>query len=90
MELKFEWDEEKRRKNLEKHLLDFIDARDLFHSLHIDLPSPYTKEKRLLAVGKLHEKMVTAVYTMRGEKIRIISFRSSRDEEKRKYRLLYE
>jgi len=37
----FEWDEEKRRANIEKHGFDFIWARQLFDSrLRFDFSSP--------------------------------------------------
>jgi uncharacterized DUF497 family protein len=34
----FEWDEEKRLKNIEKHGIDFIDADILFGNLHLVAP----------------------------------------------------
>jgi uncharacterized DUF497 family protein len=39
--MRFEWDEEKRRANIEKHGFDFIWARQLFDSrLRFDFSSP--------------------------------------------------
>jgi uncharacterized protein len=46
-------------------------------------------EKRFLAVGLLEGRCVTVVYTIRGEAIRIISFRRARHEERQEYQELY-
>jgi uncharacterized DUF497 family protein len=82
----FEWDEKKRLKNIEKHRLDFFVAIRLFDGLHIVVPSDYDgDEERFLAIGLLEDRFVTVVFAYRGNKIRIISFRRARHEERRRY-----
>lgn len=88
--MRFEWDEEKRLINLEKHQIDFEDAQDLFDGREVvEIDSAYEFETRKQRTGFIEERMVTAVWTPREDAIRIISVRSARDAEKRKYRELY-
>jgi uncharacterized protein len=84
------WDERKRLVNIEKHGLDFLDALEVFETPHIIVPSIHKgEEARFLAIGVLQGRYVTVVYTMRGEVIRIISFRRARREERQTYQDLY-
>ena len=85
----YEWDERKRLSNLEKHGLDFFDVDIVFEATHVELPSSHTNETRYLAIGTLEGRFVTIVYTVRGEVIRIISFRRARHEEREVYQKLY-
>jgi uncharacterized protein len=88
--MRFEWDERKRRSNLQKHGLDFFDVGAVLEAPHIVVPSAHEgEEKRFLAVGILAGRLVTVVYTTRSEAIRIISFRRARHEERQKYQELY-
>ena len=87
--MKLEWDENKRRSNLEKHGFDFLDARLVLQDNHLLKQTSYSSEQRWLAVGLLEEIEVTIIYTKRQDKIRIISMRRSRYEERRAYRQLY-
>jgi hypothetical protein len=88
--MSFEWDERKRRSNLEKHGLDFFDVGAVFESPHVVVPSAYSgDEERFLAIGMLEGRCVTVVYTTRSEAIRIISFRRARHEERQEYQKLY-
>ncbi len=88
--MRFEWDEGKRRANLEKHGLDFFDVIAVFEAPHIVVPSAYEgDEERFLAIGVLEGRLVTVVCTTRSEAIRIISFRRARHEERQTYQKLY-
>ena len=88
--MRFEWDERKRRSNLEKHGLDFFDVSEVFEAPHVVVPSAYEgEEERFLAIGIFAGRFVTVVYTTRSEAIRIISFRRARHEERQKYQELY-
>lgn len=88
--VEFEWDENKRLSNLEKHGFDFLDARRLFDGRPV-----FTKanerhgETRLVSTGVDNHLYYTVVWTPRDEKIRIISFRRARDAEERNYRQLH-
>ena len=87
--MQFEWDERKRVINLKKHGLDFLDVGEVFETPHVIVPSTNSDEPRFLAIGMLQGRFVTVVYTLRSEAIRIISFRRSRHEERRKYHALF-
>lgn len=88
--VEFEWDEEKRLSNIEKHKLDFLDARTffdgrlLFTTLNLDHDEP-----RWVSTGVPEHRHYTVIWTERDEKIRIISFRRARDAEERDSRQLH-
>jgi uncharacterized protein len=88
--MRFEWDERKRRSNLEKHGLDFFDVSAVWEAPHVVVPSDYKgEETRFLAIGVFAGRYVTVVYTTRSEDIRVISFRRARHEERHTYQKLY-
>ena len=68
----------------------FFDVSAIFEGPHITVPSVHEgEEERLLAIGVFEGRVVTVVYTIRSEAIRIISFRRARHEERQKYQELY-
>ena len=86
----FEWDEEKRRRNLAKHKLDFLPACPLLEaSASVTVPSNHPLEARLVTTGIIEGKFYTVVWTWREESRRIISFRRARDGEERAYRQVH-
>jgi uncharacterized DUF497 family protein len=86
----FEWDEEKRLKNLEKHGIDFIDADILFGSPYLVAPGKTVDgERRWLATGMIDEIYVTAVFSRRDQVIRLISMRSARNGERRRHQEVF-
>jgi len=86
----FEWDEEKRLKNLEKHGIDFIDADILFGNPHLVAPGKTVDgERRWLATGMIDEIYVTAVFSRRDQVIRLISMRSARNGERRRHQEVF-
>ncbi len=88
--VEFEWDEDKRLANIEKHGLDFADADLLFDGRPVSTTtSSCDDEERYVATAIQLERFVTLVWTQRGEKVRIISMRRTRDAEKRAYRQLH-
>jgi len=78
----FEYDPDKSIENKRKHGIDFEDAQLLWadHEL-VEIPARTTDELRWLLIGKIGAKHWSAVITRRGEDIRLISVRRSRDEE---------
>lgn len=78
----FEYDPEKSAENKRKHGLDFEEAQALWNDAAlVEIPARVTDELRWVVIGKLEEKHWSAVVTRRGESIRLISVRRSRDEE---------
>jgi uncharacterized protein len=87
----FEFDEDKRLKNIEKHGIDFIDATDiLFGNPYLKAPAKTVDgEQRWLAVGTINDDFVTAAFTRRGPVIRIISMRRARNDQRKKYQEVF-
>lgn len=84
--MEFEWDERKNVKNIGKHDLSFITAARLLRGKDcLVLRSDYSEEERFIAIGKISERYVTVVYTMRLDVVKIISARSARSNEKESY-----
>ncbi len=80
--LEFEFDPEKSAANKAKHGIDFVEAQELWGLGHVWRErSAYQHEARDTFVGRLDGRWWTAVITMRGERIRIISVRRSRPNE---------
>ena len=83
----FTWDEAKRRANLRKHGIDFVDAKRIFRGVTLtaeDTREAYG-ERRFLTLGLLEDQVVSVAHTERGEDIRIISIRKGTKHEARFY-----
>ena len=83
--LGFEFDLRKSSLNREKHGIDFLQAQEIWSGLVLEFQVRVEPEPRLLVIGKIGEKYWTAVVTKRADRIRIISVRRSREEEKAEY-----
>ncbi len=80
--MKFEWDKEKSRVNKAKHGIDFETVRDLWlDENRIEIHAPHPLEDRMIIIGKYQDKLWAAVFTPRGDTIRIISVRRARKRE---------
>lgn len=85
--MEFDWDERKRSANLAKHGLDFTDAAHLGWEnakVIVDDRRDYG-ENRYRAFGLWKGRLCIVAFTLRGEKVRIISFRKANDREVRRY-----
>jgi len=88
--VEFEWDEAKRQRVLNARNIDFIEAYTLFDGRPlVTVPSPRPDEERWLSIGEINGIAVAAIWTWRADRIRIITMRRARDEEKRRYQALY-
>lgn len=84
--MRFEFDRRKSLLNKKKHGIDFDEAQCLWNDEDLLIvPAKTEDEPRSIAIGKIGDKHWTAVFTYRGERIRIISVRRSRKEEKELY-----
>ena len=78
----FEFDSEKSAENKRKHGVDFEEAQSLWSDpTLLEIPARVSDEPRWVVIGKMNEKHWSAVITRRGENVRLISVRRSRDEE---------
>ena len=84
--MEFEFDERKSRVNMEKHGIGFIEAQALWGDPDLlGIPLKSDDEPRVLFVGRIGGKHWSAIVTYRHVRVRIISVRRSRDEEKELY-----
>ena len=86
--MKFEWDENKQRTNLQKHGLDFRDAHLAFtdDAFVVEDPHDDYDEIRYILQGLLEQFIIIVVFTVReNEIIRIISMRKANRREQENY-----
>ncbi len=87
--MKFDWDEDKRKANIEKHGIDFADIPELFDGpMLIDLDTRHDYgEDRWIGLGVLHVLVTVVIYVEweDEETIRIISARRATRNESRNY-----
>lgn len=70
----FEYDPDKSKKNKERHGIDFEQAKALWDSTHVIVPTrEVLGESRFVILGKVGNKVHVAIYTLRGKRTRIIS-----------------
>ena len=85
--MKFTWDESKRKANIIKHGMDFIDAKAIFSGATFTFEDdrfPYG-EQRFVTLGMLKGVVVLIAHTERNDKIRIISMRRATKNEQKIY-----
>jgi uncharacterized DUF497 family protein len=80
--MSFEYDPDKSESNKQKHGIDFREAQTLWKDIDLlEIPAKTMDEPRFLVIGKIGDKHWSGIITYRGENIRIISIRRSRNEE---------
>lgn len=86
--MEFEWDENKNRQNQQKHGISFEEAKEIFQGIYftaIDDRSDYG-EIREIGIGTIRGTVIiTAIYTDRNGKIRLISARKATPKERKQY-----
>jgi len=84
--MEFEFDEEKSLSNKLKHGIDFLDAQSIWDDpQRVIIPARTVGESRFVIIARRENEFWSAIYTHRGENIRIISVRRSRQNEKEIY-----
>ncbi|CAN5848495.1 BrnT family toxin [soil metagenome] len=88
--VEFEWDDDKQSSNKAKHGIDFLRARILFDGRPVITVATFRgEETRYATTGALDDRYSKAIWTLRGERVRIISVRKARDAEKRDHRAIH-
>ena len=68
------------------HGVDFIGAQALWSDAdRLEIPARSRDEPRVQVIGQIGDVMWSAFATMRGDRIRIVSVRRARDEERAAY-----
>ena len=87
--LTFEWDANKARANLVKHVVSFQEATTVFGdpvSVTIPDPAHSQAESRFIILGRSHSgRILVAVHAERGDNVRIISARPASRRERKQY-----
>ena len=84
--MQFEFDKKKSISNKRKHGIDFLDGQALWDDPErLELPAKTVGEQRYMLIGKICGKHWSAVFTIRGERTRIISVRRARRNEVEAY-----
>ena len=86
--MEFEWDSEKAKTNLRKHKVPFLKACEVFKDENrIERPdtSGSFGEERWMVLGRVEQTILFVVFTLRGERIRLISARRANRDEQRIY-----
>ncbi len=86
--MRFEWDEAKRKANIAKHGIDFLDVPEMFTNLILigpDVRKDYG-ETRKIGFGFIRGRLMAVVFTEREPTtIRIISARKANTREETYY-----
>jgi hypothetical protein len=87
--LSFDWDEGNKYKNVKNHSVSNKECEELFFNKPIfffnDIKHSKT-ENRFLALGNTNAgRLLTIVFTMRNEKLRVISARDMNKKERSSY-----
>ena len=86
--VRFEWDEAKRKANIAKHGIDFLDVPEMFGSLMLvgtDSRKDYG-EPRKIGFGFIRGRLMAVAFTEREpNSIRIISARKANTREEAHY-----
>ena len=85
----FDWDNGNIEKNLTKHGINCQEAEEIFldiNSVHLEDSKHSVNEQRFATIGKsFSNKILIAFFTIRKNKIRIISVRGVNKKEKDLY-----
>ena len=86
--MEFEWDDAKAALSLARHRIDFLDAIEVFldpFRLELEDDREDYGELRLKTVGMVNGVVTAVLFTLRGERTRIISARKAEPNERRAY-----
>lgn len=87
--VEFEWDDAKDEANQHKHSIGFDEAKDVFGDPQLlieDSTRPEHGERRSKAIGRVGHFLIAVIFTRRQGRLRIISARRARRDERERYR----
>lgn len=85
--MEFEWDDDKRQTNLDKHDVDLLDAVLIFEGEVFTFEDERLDygERRMISIGYADGQLYVLVHTDRGAARRLISARKGGRRDQRKY-----
>ncbi len=83
--MELEWDDAKREKTLRERGIDFADVARLDWDNAVIIPDTRRDygEVREVAMAELDDRLMIVAYTIRGDRVRVISFRKANRRERR-------
>lgn len=82
----FGFDPQKSKRNKLKHGIDFEEAQALWADPdQLKVPARTEGEARFMLIGRIGVKHWSAIFTLRGARVRIVSVRRSRTKEVARY-----
>jgi uncharacterized protein len=86
--MELEWDEAKRQDALRERGLDFADVVRFRFEQQYTIQDSRTEygELRFVSTGYLDDRLCVLCWTLRDDKMRIISLRKANEREQKKYR----
>ncbi|MBE7186550.1 MAG: BrnT family toxin [Methylobacterium mesophilicum] len=83
---RFEFDPDKSASNLAKHGIDFEDAQRLWDDGKLAIVDAKSNDElRFMAIGRIDDRHWSAVFTLRRDRLRLISVRRARVAEIERY-----
>ncbi len=83
--MEFEYNKNKSLTNKQKHGIDFEESKILWLEDNVILPAITKGESRYMIIGRIKSDIYSCIFTIRKKKIRIISCRKSRRNERKVY-----
>lgn len=84
--MEFEFDAAKSKANRDKHGIDFVEAQQLWEDEdRLEIPARTEDEPRYVLIAAFKQKLWSAFFTYRMGRVRLISVRRARQEEKELY-----
>ena len=84
--MQFEWDQAKSIENEKKHGVSFEEAIVIWDGIHLEISDIAHSEdgkERNATMGWIGDRVFVVIWTVRGEKIRLISVRKARKNEEK-------
>lgn len=88
--MEFEYDTRKSDSNRDKHGITLGQAKGIWAVPHVEIAAKTVDEPRFMVIGKLEGKMYSCICTTRGDLVRLISARRSRQKEEEIYEKAFE
>ena len=86
MPIAFEWDPDKAAANATKHGVDFREVVHIWRDPYaLILTVDHESEVRYQLIGAIDDRILTVVFTIRMQAIRLISARYASRQERRRY-----
>jgi len=81
--MSFEFDPDKRHANKQKHGIDFVEAQQLWTDpKRVEFFAQFKDEERHGIIALFQQRLWCGIYTMRNERMRVISVRRARKNER--------